>query len=227
MEETCFKKIGKPKKFTLSFKIKAYLILLSPGLLVIIIDIILCYLPSPALLSGIMQILVLSYLIIALLSLFGTCIIWIVFLPLFSGSGFIESWFSAKKESLETDTIPAFIIDYQQKPRWIKGFEGFLDDADDVGVFSILDQEIHFEGEQFSVTIPRHKLKGLTCRINFRTLGIVGPDCHLSFQAPIDGRQGIMIHIREGLTIPQVRRLNKKLRAALEAFFSESEAEAT
>lgn len=108
-----------------------------------------------------------------------------------------------------------FIVQVRFTPRRIGGFEGWLEDADDVGVLSVVDGQLVFAGDSTEMVIVRDDIDSVSTRnAGVRTLWMCG-ETRISLAREIEGFIGLEVSSRQALTVPQTRRFNRALEQSI------------
>lgn len=222
--------IGEPERFTPFYKcwqmwpqfVFVVFLILTCGLLLSVFDVLRPSIrenfePMAFLLIGLL------YYGFVLVIILASGVLYIAFLPLIAGNLKIVSWNRETRDKCRMERAPCFVVELALTPRVVEGVEGWLDDADDVGVVSLRPDHLRYQGDAIDMTIPWSQIASVRAtRTGHRMMWASGKDVHLAFQSVVDGRESLRFRVREGVTIVRLRRRNAELAERLEWFWRQS-----
>lgn len=141
------------------------------------------------------------------------------FLPFGFGNRYVAR---LVKDATGKDPNPGqFIVQVTLEPRVHSGFRGLLEDADDVGTLTFLDNEFVFSGDSVNLRVPYRSLRSVT-RENLGLRGLFVYGSRITLE--IDGlpeRRKVSLAERSSMILPAswkvTRALEEKLRGAWKA----------
>jgi hypothetical protein len=140
----------------------------------------------------------------------------IVLYPMLYRNDTIASWNRERCGQCERDGLICFVAGIRLKPRARRGLHVVFEDIDDVGVLILRDNDLSFEGDSIRATIRWSLIDVFEVRrTGWRGAWIAYIDFHLRLKQPLEGRESLMLRIREGKTIFHTRRRSRELRELL------------
>jgi hypothetical protein len=140
----------------------------------------------------------------------------LILLPMLYRNGTIALWNRERCAQCERDGLACFVIGIRLKPRARRGLHVVFEDTDDVGVLVLRDNDLSFEGDSIRATIPWSLIDVFEVRrTGWRGAWIAWIDFYLRLKRPLEGRECVMLRIREGKTIFHTRRRSRELRELL------------
>jgi hypothetical protein len=113
-----------------------------------------------------------------------------------------------------------FVAQVSFLPRRYRGWEGFLEDADDIGIVRFENNRLIFLGDSTRIVLAQTDIATIKFeKKGRRTAWLLGPTALFELKYPLAGINSIYINPRMGLTLFQGRRFNRAFCQAVKSTF--------